>query len=92
MASKTKAELQTEILLLNPEADTEGLTNKELEAMLAELTETETETGYRVAEGNAIATLAGIKVEGDSLEPKFFSNGAEDIARLVAAGLVVESA
>jgi hypothetical protein len=90
MASKTKAELQTEILLLNPEADTEGLTNKELEAMLAELTETE--TGYRVAEGNAIATLAGIKVGGEGLEPKFFSNGAEDIARLVAAGLVVESA
>lgn len=95
--SATKAELQAAILVIDPSAEVEGLTNKELAALLSELegteteTETETETGYHVAPGRAIHCRKGLLSSGSLVKEEYFANGAADLAALIAAGVVVES-
>lgn len=91
MAGKTKAELQADVLMLDPSAEVEGLTNAELTDLLAELeTGHDDPKGYTVAEGQAINTLAGLKQSGDALLEQYFVNGAADLKLLIEAGFVVE--
>lgn len=92
MAGKTKAELQADVLMLDPSADVEGLTNAELTDLLAELETAghDDPKGYTVAEGQAINTLAGLKQSGEALLEQYFVNGADDLKLLIEAGFVVE--
>ena len=87
----TKAELQAKVIMLDPSAEYEGLTNAQLEELIKNLEADSTER-YAVAEGQAINTLAGLKQSGEELFVQYFVNGADDLKLLIDAGFVVELA
>ena len=87
----TKAELQAKVIMLDPSAEYEGLTNAQLEELIKNLEADGTER-YTVAEGQAINTLAGLKQSGEELFVQYFVNGADDLKLLIDAGFVVELA
>ena len=90
----TKAELQAKVIMLDPSAEYEGLTNAQLEELIKNLEAdgTDGDERYAVAEGQAINTLAGLKQSGEELFVQYFVNGADDLKLLIDAGFVVELA
>lgn len=47
------------------------------------------QAGYRVAPGKAITTLAGVKGEGEAVEPVHVSGGEKRLAELKEKGYLV---
>lgn len=91
MAGKTKAELQAEVLMLDPSAEVDGMTNTELTELLESLQGTETETAYCIAEGKSVHCRKGVLVGGEEIKADWLANGMDDLQNLITRGAVVES-
>jgi hypothetical protein len=98
------ADLITKILEINPEADTVGLTNKQLTETLnllkggdsvpdvppeAAPKPSEAPKEYKVTDGTAITSLRGVLDCGESVKASDFPGGEATFASLKKSGAIV---
>lgn len=76
---------------LDPEATTDGLSNKELSALVADLKAKKKDAGALVAEGKAVTSKVGIMSAGTAVTAEHFAGGQETLNRLLERGVCVEA-
>ena len=87
------ADLTAAILEINPEAETEGLTNKQLSDMLKELktpvATAEATAVYEVAEGRAVTVPGrGMLSEGEMVKAEWLHGGEKQAEYLKSKGIL----
>ena len=84
---------------LDPEAETEGLSNKQLSALLSELrdkanTDADADAGkppFYVSKGKAITSKRGILADGDEIKADDLAGGKDALEAFVKSGHVAKA-
>jgi hypothetical protein len=90
----SNAELVEQIQEIEPSFEQGNMVNKDMAAKLKELNAapnvgTKPTKGYKVPEGKAMTTKAGMKAEGDIITVDMISGGEASFNELIAKGLLV---
>ena len=85
-------QLIDDILLIKPDALTEGLKSDDLAAMLKDLRAKAAEAKpreYKIAAGKSVTSKKGILGPGVAVKPEYFPLGQETIDTLIDKGFIV---